>query len=162
MNKLKLYQNGLIGALGLLLALNIYFIVRTCMLFPTTDSIQDNVILLVCLVFLFVMIVMDIINTFVSKKRGSTFIKPLAFDDDLTINKKFIIFCYVLGVISIGVIVYFILVISGLNLYFASFPRPLHYLIINLFALTLLASIAIILFPYVGRSDIAFKKKNRK
>ena len=75
---LKIYQNTLIICLSLLAALNIYFIVRTCMLFPTVESIQDNVILLVCLIFLLAIIVMDIINTALSKTKGSTFIKPLA------------------------------------------------------------------------------------
>lgn len=114
--KLKIYQNTLIVCLFLLAALNIYFIVRTSMLFPSVESVQDNVILLVCLVFLLSMIILGIFNIFVSKKRGSTFIKPLAFDDDQTKNTKFIVFCYIFGVISIGVIVYFILVLSGLNL----------------------------------------------
>ena len=132
------------------------------MLFPTVESIQDNIILLICLLVLLAMLVMDVINTFVSKTKGSTFIKPLAFDDDTTVNTKFIVFCYIFGVISIGVIIYFILILSGVQLFFSTFPRPLAYLIVNLFSLTLLACIAIILFPYVGRSDISFKKKNRK
>ena len=160
--KLKIYQDVLIVCLSLLAALNVYFIVRTAMLFPTVESIQDNVILLVCLIFLLAIIVMDIVNTVISKKRGSTFIKPLAFDDDTTKNTKFIAFCYIFGIISIGVIVYFILILAGVELYFSTFPRPLAYLIVNLFSLTLLASVAIIVFPYVGTSDIAFQKKNRK
>ena len=160
--KLKIYQNALIVCLSLLALLNIYFIVRTAMLFPTVESIQDNVILLVCLLFLLAIIVMDVINTVVSKSKGSTCIKPLAFDDDKTKNTKFIVFCYIFGILSIGVIVYFILVLSGLDLFFSTFPRPLSYLIINLFSLTLLASIAIILFPYVGMDDISFQKKNHK
>lgn len=160
--KLKIYQNSLIICLSLLAALNIYFIVRTCMLFPTVESIQDNVILLVCLIFLLAIIVMDIINTVLSRTKGSTFIKPLAFDDDKTLNTKFIVFCYIFGAISIGVIIYFILVLSGVELFFSTFPRPLSYLIVNLFSLTLLASVAIIVFPYVGREDISFQMKNRK
>ena len=159
--KLKIYQNSLIVCLSLLAALNFYFIVRTSLLFPSVESVQDNVILLVCLVFLLSIIILGIFNIFVSKKRGSTFIKPLAFDDDQTKNTKFIVFCYIFGVISIGVIVYFILVLSGLNLYFSSFPRPLSYLIINLFSVTLLTTIAVILFPYVGMEDISFKKKKK-
>ncbi|MBE6142170.1 MAG: hypothetical protein E7175_04975 [Erysipelotrichaceae bacterium] len=160
--KLKIYQNSLIVALIALALLNIYFIVRTAMLFPTVESIQDNIILLICLLVLLAMLVMDVINTFVSKTKGSTFIKPLAFDDDTTVNTKFIVFCYIFGVISIGVIIYFILILSGVQLFFSTFPRPLAYLIVNLFSLTLLACVAIILFPYVGRGDISFKKKNRK
>lgn len=160
--KLKIYQNSLIVALIALAALNIFFIVKTAMLFPTVESIQDNVILLISLIILLAIIVMDIINTFVSKTKGSAFIKPLAFDDDKTVNTKFIIFCYIFGVISIGVIVYFILILCGMELFFSTFPRPLAYLIINLFSLTLLACIAIIVFPYVGTSDISFQKKNRR
>ena len=123
---------------------------------------EDNVILLISLIILLAIIVMDIINTFVSKTKGSTFIKPLAFDDDKTVNTKFIVFCYIFGAISIGVIVYFILILCGMELFFSTFPRPLAYLIINLFSLTLLACIAIIVFPYVGTSDISFQKKNRR
>ena len=160
--KLKIYQNVLIVLLTLLAALNIYFIVCTIMLFPTVESVQDNVILLVCLLFLLAIIVMDIVNTFISKTKGSTFIKPLAFDDDKTINTKFIVFCYIFGVISIGVVIYFALILSGMELYLSNFPRPLSYLIFNLFLLTLVASVSIIVFPYVGLSDISFQKKNRK
>ena len=160
--KLKIYQTLLLTCLFILAGLNVYFIIRTAMLFPTVDSIQDNVILLVCLVFLLAIIVMDIVNTFVSRKRGSTFIKALAYDNDTTKNVKFIAFSYIFGVISIGVIVYFILILCGVNLYFSNFPVPLCYLIINLFSLTLVACVAVILFPYLATSDISFQKKNRK
>ena len=160
--KLKIYQNSLIVCLILLALLNVYFIVRTIMLYATTDSIQDNTILLVSLIVLLAMLVMNIINTFVSKTRGSTFIKALAFDDDSTLNTKFIVFCYIFGVISLGVIIYFILILCGLDLYFSQFPRPMSYLIVNVFSLTLLSSVAIILFPYFGKEDISFKKKKRK
>jgi len=162
MRKLKIYQAGLLISLGLLIALNIYFIVRTALLFQGAPSIEDLVLLTVALVVLLVILVLDFVNTIYSKKNGSTFIKALAFNNDREVNTKFIVFCYFFGVISIGVIIYFLFVLNYSELPFGKFPTPFKYLIINLFSLTLLISIAVILFPYMGRSDPAFKIKQKK
>ena len=160
--KLKAYQYSIIVTSILEILLNLYFIVRTIILMIGQESLQDYILLLVCLVMLLVILVMHVTNTFISKKQGSTFIKPLAFDNDTEVNTKFIVFCYIFGAISIGVIVYFILILSGMQLYFSHFIRPVSYLIVNLFTVTLTDAIFIILFPYLGRSDLAFSKKNRK
>lgn len=162
MKKLKIYQTGLLISLGLLIALNIYFIIRTAMLFPGAPSIEDLVLLMVGLVVLLAILVLDFANTIYSKKNGSTFIKALAFNNDREVNTKFIVFCYFFGAISIGVIIYFLFVLAGFDLPFGNFPQPFKYLIINLFSLTLLICVAVILFPVMGREDKAFKIKVRK
>ena len=160
--KLKLYRYAIIVVTSLLILLNLFFIVRTIILMIGQEGLSDYIIILVCLVMLLVILIMHIVNTFVSMKAGSTFIKPLAFDDDATKNTKFIIFCYVFGAISLGVIVYFILILSGMELYFSHFIKPVSFLIVNLFSVTLTDAIFIILFPYLGKEDLAFSKNNRK
>lgn len=161
MKTLKIYQNAIIGVLFSLIGLNIYFIVRTIMMLPTAESLQDHILLLVCLFFLLAILVTDTVNTFISKTKGSAFIRALALNDDLSLNTKFIVFCYIFGTISIGVIIYFVFVLAGFPLYFASFPRPLSYLIINVMGLTLLASIVTILFPHLAKADMNYTVRRR-
>ncbi len=69
---------------------------------------------------------------------------------------------FFLPLVAIGVIIYFLFVLAGFDLPFATFPQPFKYLIINLFSLTLLICVAVILFPVMGREDKAFKIKVRK
>lgn len=158
--KLKTYRILVYVVMTLLACLSIYLIVRTSMLFAVEGTnIADNVIFIICLVFVLVLEVMNILNTRTSIKRGSTFVRPLVYDDDDTYNNKFIIFCYVFGVISLGVLIYFILLVTGVAPKNFNFPIPLYYLILNVFALTLAICVLVPLFKLTGKQDPSFKHK---
>ena len=161
--KLKAYQTGLLVALGLLAALNIFFIVRSILIFASLEekNTSDFIIFMLSLVVLLAIIVMDFINTVVSKKRGSTFIRALAYNDETTINTKFVVFCYIFGAISLAVIIYFVLTLCGVKTYFTDFTPYALFLIVNTFALALVACLAVILFPILGKEDISFKVKKK-
>lgn len=159
MKTLKIYQYSIIVALIALAGLDIFFIVRTFMMLPDANPLQDFILLLVCLFFLLAMLVTGVVNTFISQKKGSAFLRALALNEDLTLNTKLIVFCYIVGALAIGAIIYFILVLLGFPIYFATFPVPLCYLIIGFMGLILVASVAIILFPYLGKADISYTRK---
>lgn len=161
--KLKIYQRGILVALALLIALNIFFIVRSIIIQVNTvnPNTSDFIIFMIALVVLLAILVMDFINTVVSLKKGSTFIRALAYNNDTEKNTRFIVFCYIFGVISIGVIIYFIFVLCGMTEFFTFASYPAIFLIINTFALALVACITIILFPILGKEDISFKVKKK-
>lgn len=162
MRKLKIFQNTIIVVMSLLAALNIYFIVRSIMMTPTVENVGNHVLFIVCLFLLLALIGLNIGNTIFSKKNGSTFLRPLAFEIDGSLNTKFIVFCCIWMAIAIACIVYFLLILFGVELYFSTFPRPLLYLIVNLLLLTLADAIFIVLFPVFGREDPSFYKKKNK
>lgn len=157
--KIKYYRFAIFVVTALLLALNLFFIVRTVMIMTSVENVLDYVLLLVSLFLLTTMMVMHIVNTAISIKYGSAFIRPLIIDEQGFIITKFMGFTYVFMVISAGVVTYFMLVLFGVPLYFSSMLRPVSYLILNLFALTLTDCIFIVTYPLVANQDIRRRRR---
>ena len=156
--KLKIYRISLFICLFLIAGLTIFAIVRSIILFSSIKNTADAVMYIVALFVLLAFIGLEIGNTFVSLKQGSTFAKALAFDNDGTLNKKGLVIFSLMGLACLAAVIYFLLLLCGLNLYFAFFAKPMQYVIFLVFLTGFINALFILLFPLLGREDPSLRK----
>jgi len=160
MTKLKWYHIGLLTGFFLILGLVIFFLVDA-IIFATKQENPGNAILFIICDFVLIAIIgLFIYNTFHSIKHGSNFIKVLLYDDKRLITKGLVITSITL-VCFIIILVYVILIKCGVNVPLNTMPLPLADMIIGLMVFCIFNSVAILLFPLLGKEDISFKKKQK-
>ena len=158
--KLKIYRIALLVTLFLLFGLNIFFIVLTAINFAHTDNISDNILFTLTLLVSLACIFLEIFNTFVSMKNGSNFIRVLLYDRDVLVKKSIYITIAFL-VVFLGLTVYAILLLSGLDLPLSGLARELLYMIVIFFSLITVNSIFVLFYPLVASEDHLAKQKDR-
>ena len=158
--KLKIYRIALLTVLFLLFGLNIFFIVLTGMRFANTDNISDNILFLLALLVSLACIFLEIFNTFVSLKNGSNFIRVLVYEKEKLVKKGLYLAALFL-VVFLGLTVYAILLLCGLQLPLSGLAKELLYMIVVFFSLITVDSIFILLYPLVADVDHLAKQKDR-
>ena len=158
--KLKIYHILLLTFLFLTFALTSTLLVLSIIETSTlTGDLTDNILFIVCFILLLAFEVLEIVNTFVSFKTGSAFIKPLTFDDDKKINSPLLTIMTIVALIIMGVMIFFIMTIFDKTLPFGDSPNTLKFLLISFFTLVLVDVLFIDLFPLLGKEDKAFQNK---
>lgn len=158
--KLKIYRIALLATLFLLFGLNIFFIVLTAINFAHTENISDNILFLLTLLVSAACIFLEVFNTFVSMKNGSNFIRVLCYEKEVLVKKTL----YLAGLfllVFLGLTIYAILLLAGLDLPLSGLARELLYMIVIFFSLISIDSIFIIFYPLVASEDHLAKQKDR-
>ena len=150
--KLKIFRIALLSSLLLVFGLNIYFFAQTIIYVINSSDKSDSAIFIISIIVLTLFIGLQIFNTIVSFKKGSSFLVALDFEGE-AVNKKFVIGTSVALPIAIFVVIYFSLIVCGYSLPLSTLYLPVIYLIINLFVLVTVDCIFIIFYPLVGRLD---------
>ncbi len=152
--KLKIYRTFLLAFLFSLAGLNVFFFAKTIMGYSSYESTSDFIIFMLVLLVMLAFIVLEIGNTFVSFKNGSTFIKALVYDKDEVLNKRGLIIYGTLALISLGVTIYLLLLILGNdNLYFAFIAKPMQYLAFLFFSTMLVDMCFVLIYPLLKIKD---------
>lgn len=152
--KLKIYRTILLTLLFAVVLLTIGLGVFSFIdLLKKPDDVLDNLVLLLCFVLLIAFIILEIVNTFLSFKTGSVFIKSLVFDDKNALNLPFLVILAIIGLFSIGGLVYALFIISNPspNLLLGESPLMLKNLLISVFSMLIADISAILLFPVLGK-----------
>lgn len=158
--KLKLYHVFIFVGLSLALALDLTFIGLTIYHFLTVGSkISDGIIYMICFTMLLAFIILEIVNTAMSLKTGSNFIKRLLYDDDNQLVRAVFVVASIMAAISAFIIVYSILLICGYNLPFSTLDDPMMYVTIAFGFTILIDAFTFILFPSLAQDDISFNEK---
>ena len=133
--KLKNYRYSLLTLLASLFGASVFFFVKTIMLIPSINNVSDTIIFILSFLVLFAFIGLEFTNTIVSMKKGSTFVKPLAYDRDGSLNKRGLVIFSLMGIASLAAAIYSLFVVLDYPLYFAILAKPIQYLALSLFTL---------------------------
>ena len=158
--KLKLYRILLLTCLFALASLVIFFIVNTIVYFKTIENSTDGVMYIVSLFVLLAFLGLEIGNTFVSFKNGSTFAKAIAYNQDYSFNLTGVIIMSVAGFASLAGAIYTLLLILGLKLPLSTFDKQLLYVVFGTLMTMVVNSLFVLLFPLLGKEDTSMKKKD--
>ena len=160
--KLKIYHGVLLSLLFITLSFSIFMgVYSSIKIFSApVENPVDTIIYLVCYLLLFAFIITEIVNTFISFKTGSMFVQKLTFDDDAQINRPLIGICVGILAIAIAVFIFSLIIYVTPNGIFLSTSSPLvKGLLCSISLLIITNTIALILFPCLGRNDKSFKKR---
>lgn len=164
--KLKIYRISLMLFLFISFVITLIFGILSTMsiIGIEQDKIMDGIMYILCFCLLLIFTGLQIANTIVSFKNGSSFIVNLAYNDNKTVNKNFLLILGGVSALSIFSIIYFSFIYNGFDLPFSGFDKNISSFIICVSVLLLINSIYIILFPILAKEDISLQKdiKNNK
>lgn len=164
MNKLKGYRISLLISLFIVLTISLTFFCLLLVDFITnisTISVMDYVMYTICFVLLVVINITQIVNTFISFKSGSNFIKFLCFDTNGDKNTPLLNFCVIGNFFFILGIIYLIIIKNNVSLPLGTLNDNIKNFIISCFSLVIIDLIFIYLFQYFGFEDPSMKKKHK-
>lgn len=164
MNKLKGYRISLLISLFIVLTISLTFFCLLLVDFITnisTISVMDYVMYTICFVLLVVINITQIVNTFISFKSGSNFIKFLCFDTNGDKNTPLLNFCVIGNFFFILGIIYLIVIKNNVSLPLGTLNDNIKNFIISCFSLVIIDLIFIYLFQYFGLEDPSMKKKHK-
>ena len=155
MTKLKIYRFSLLTSLFLLVFGTLFFLVLTAMNFADYAEVMDGVMYIIAFVVLLAFVGLEIGNTIVSFKKGSNFVKALAYDSDKEINKRGLFIFALLLVVSLGASIYMLFVILGYNIFFSALSKPVQYIAFMFFLTAFVDMTFILLYPpLVGTQEL--------
>lgn len=164
MNKLKGYRISLLISLFIALFISLTFFSLLLVDFISnisTISVMDYVMYTICFVLLVVFNITQIVNTFISFKSGSNFIKFLCFDTNGDKNTPLLNFCVIGNFFFILGIIYLIVIKNNVSLPLGTLNDNIKNFIISCFSLVIIDLIFIYLFQYFGLEDPSMKKKHK-
>lgn len=164
MNKLKGYRISLLISLFITLIISLTFFSLLLVDFISnisTISVMDYVMYTICFVLLVVFNITQIVNTFISFKSGSNFIKFLCFDTNGDKNTPLLNFCVIGNFFFILGIIYLIIIKNNVSLPLGTLNDNIKNFIISCFSLVIIDLIFIYLFQYFGLEDPSMKKKHK-
>lgn len=164
MNKLKGYRISLLISLFITLIISLTFFSLLLVDFISnisTISVMDYVMYTICFVLLVVINITQIVNTFISFKSGSNFIKFLCFDTNGDKNTPLLNFCVIGNFFFILGIIYLIIIKNNVSLPLGTLNDNIKNFIISCFSLVIIDLIFIYLFQYFGFEDPSMKKKHK-
>lgn len=164
MNKLKGYRISLLISLFIALTISSTFFSLLLVDFITNISslsVMDYVMYTICFVLLVVINITQIVNTFISFKSGSNFIKFLCFDANGDKNTPLLNFCVIGNFFFILGIIYLIVIKNNVTLPLGTLNDNIKNFIISCFSLVIIDLIFIYLFQYFGLEDPSMKKKQK-
>ena len=153
--KLKIYRISLLFMLFLSLMLTLILGIKSTISIINNEQITliDGIIYMACYLMLLIFIGLEIFNTILSFKHGSMYAKPLAYNDDNTINRNSLIIIGGIINLSMFAVIYIMIILIG-------YPLPLHNLdkeallfMIPTFATVFVNSLFILLFPLLAKND---------
>lgn len=95
----------------------------------------------------------QIFSIIISFKKGGSFMKGFLIDDKDKINKKTIIVINTFLLIILGLFIYSILLLSGLDVPLNTIAKPISYLAMNFFLLLMIDFIFMDLYLLVYKED---------
>lgn len=161
--KLKLYRISLIILLLASFVITLIFGIKTTISVLKFDKekLMDGIIYILCFVMLLMFTAMEVINTILSFKNGSVYIKGLAFNDNNTLNRNSLIVTGGIASLSIFAIYYISIILRGRNLPLYKLEIEAKHFMLVSFILVLINAIAVLLFPIFGKDDQAFNDKKK-
>ncbi len=164
MNKLKTYRISLLISLFIGVIIDLIFFSFVIVDFVSnieTVTIMDYVMYIICFVLLLALNITEIVNTFISFKTGSNFIKFLAYDASGDKNTPLFNFCIVATFFLVLGTIYLIIAKCNISIPLGSMNENVKSFIICFFILVIIDLIFIYLFQYFGKDDTSMKKKNK-
>lgn len=125
------------------------------------EKLMDGIIYILCYVMLLMFTAMEVINTILSFKNGSVYIKGLAFNDNNTLNRNSLIVTGGIASLSIFAIFYISIILRGRNLPLYKLETEAKHFMLVSFILVLINAIAVLLFPIYGKDDQAFNDQKK-
>lgn len=160
--KLKIYRTLLLASLFIAVAANTFFLVMTVIDMIPAETKDDYIMFLICFLVAIAFSILEISNTFRSFKEGSSFVKPLMYDDDDSKNNKGIVIMSVIFIIGLALLVFGILGSFHIRIQGLSLPNGFYYLISSVGAIASINGLFSLLFLLTGKQDLSFSKKKRK
>lgn len=157
--KLKVYRISLLGALIASLGIDIFFLVQAIINIINSTNIDhsDEIMFIIGFVLLILFVGLEIVNTVISFKNGSAFIKNLTYNQDLSLNRNLLYVSGGISILSLIAIVYFSLLFALSNMPFGNLAYGMKTVILGFFIITFVDSLFITLFPLVAKEDKSFK-----
>lgn len=163
--KLKVYRISLLCCLMVSCILSIYFLILSIqnVIGVSKENLMDAIMYIVCLVLNLAFLGLEIHNTFYSFKTGSNFAKNLSFNEDGSLNSKFLVILAVLDVFVLGGIVYLSIIYKGVYDLPLNQLAPLAKAVSIAFLVTVFVNITYtLLFPLLGKEDPSLQQNNKK
>ena len=164
MNKLKTYRISLLISLFIAVITDLVFFSLLLVDFISNIgnvTIMDYVMYIICFVLLLAFNITEIVNTFISFKTGSNFIKFLGYDANGDKNTPLFNFCVVATFFLLIGTIYLIIAKCNTSLPLGSMNENIKSFIICCFILAVVDLVFIYLFQYFGQDDPSMKKKHR-
>lgn len=158
--KLKIYRILLLSLLFLAILLTGYFLVLSIINIIGIDKLDlmDGIMYILCFVLNLAFLSLEVFNTFYSFKTGSHFAKNLSFNEDGSLNKKFLIILSFIDVFVVIALVYLGIIYDGkLDIALSSLPL-LSKSVSFVFFVTVFINVTFtLLFPILGKEDISLQ-----
>ena len=162
--KLKVYRISLLSCLAISFALSVYFLILAInnIIGIEKENLTDGIMYILCLVLNLAFIGLEVFNTFYSYKTGSNFAKNLSYNEDGSLNSKFLVVLSVLDVICVLATIYLSIIYKGVNDLPLNELQPLAKAVSIAFLVTVIVNITyILLFPILGKEDPSLQLNNK-
>lgn len=162
--KLKIYRYTLLSSLIVVLGFNVLFLTLDIinLIQHGADNIFDEIMYILCLLLSLCFIGLQIYNTIISFKKGSMFIKNLAYNDDNSLNDRFLKLLGIADVILFVLVIYSILLYCGVSLPLKDLSQAIKSIMVTFISILFIDALFILLFPLLGKDDPAFSKAKEK
>lgn len=152
--KLLIYRISLITLLTILFGVGVSFLILNIMNIVKLGQIDfDHIIYILCFVLCLAFLGLEIFNTCLSFKTGSNFIKNLVYDDDLTLNKRFILLVRIGIILSLGIMIYSIIICFQDSLFLSNLDLGSKELIILFSSIIFVDFLAIGTYQFFDKAD---------
>ena len=157
--KLKIYHISLLLFLLISFTTSLIFEIITIIYVSKIDknNMMDGIMYILCFALLLIFTILEIVNTIISFKKGSSYIVYLAYNENKSINRNFLSVLGGISIFSIFAIIYFTLLYNGLKLPLSGMNQNICSLIICTAILLLINCIYTILFPIFATKDISIQ-----
>ena len=153
--KLKMYRISLIITLIISACVTLLFGIISTINVTNFDQIKltDGIMYILCYVLLLVFTILEIINTILSFKNGSVYIRGLAYNDNKEINRNTLTITGGIVIISLFAIVYLLIILSGANIPLSTLDIEAIYFMICTSILVIINATYVLLFPILAFDD---------
>lgn len=153
--KLKLYRITLLIFLFISFVITTLFLITTIVRLSNNQDVMlmDKIVYIACFALLLIFTGLEILNTILSFKNGSSYIVYLAYNDDKTINHNFLLFTKGVTIFSVIMIVYFCFIYNGYDLPLSGFDKNMSSFVICVTILIFINCLYISLFPKFASED---------
>lgn len=162
--KLKIYRILLLGCLLSSIVLTSYFLVLSVINIIGIDKLDllDGIMYILCFVLNLAFLCLEVYNTFYSFKTGSHFAKNLSYNEDGSLNTKFLVVLGFADVIVVAGIIYLSIIFKGEYDLLLSGLSTLSKAVSIVFLVTAFVNITFtLLFPVLGKQDISLQSSKK-
>ncbi len=152
--KILVHRILLLTLLILAFAMDVTFLVVTLIGLIQSGNVNfDQIMYIICFILSLSFIGLEIFNTIISFKNGSNFIKNLAYNDDNSLNSRFLLLVRIGCFLILGILIYAIIICFNNSLFLANLELASKELIIVFTSILLVDALAIATYPFFDKLD---------